>query len=133
MIDILYAIIMLAICILGMLGAFFLGTRKFQERVFESSEKPRMLEDSDIYNDASGNNVHADRVLNVLMSRTIYKSGLSSIYHTRTWNGYFGVTDTALPTGFPMKSGESNTVFTLPLCHNLLSKERVLERYPLIF
>jgi hypothetical protein len=49
MIDILYAIIMLAICILGMLGAFFLGTRKFQERVFEFDNKPRTLEDSDIY------------------------------------------------------------------------------------
>ena len=49
MIDILYAIIMLAICILGMLGAFFLGTRKSQERMFEFDNKPRVLEDSDIY------------------------------------------------------------------------------------
>jgi len=48
MIDILYAIIMLGMCILGMLGAFFLGTRKYQERVFESS-KNISIEDSDIY------------------------------------------------------------------------------------
>jgi len=49
MIDILYAIIMLVVCILGMLGAFFLGTRKYQERVFEFDNKPRVLEDSEIY------------------------------------------------------------------------------------
>jgi len=49
MIDILYAIIMLGMCILGMFGAFFLGTRKYQERVFEFDNKPRVLEDSDIY------------------------------------------------------------------------------------
>ena len=49
MIDIFYAIIMLVVCITGMLGAFFLGTRKFQERVFEFDNSPRMLEDSDIY------------------------------------------------------------------------------------
>ena len=49
MIDILYAIIMLAICILGMLGAFFLGTRKFQERVFESSGKSMEIDESDVF------------------------------------------------------------------------------------
>ena len=38
MID-LNIIILFSIAILGMLGAFFLGTRKYQERVFGSDKK----------------------------------------------------------------------------------------------
>ena len=42
------SIITLAICILGMLGAFFLGTRKSSERMFESS-KDYTIDESDVF------------------------------------------------------------------------------------
>ena len=47
MIDISF-IILFALCILGMLGAFFLGTRKYQERVFNSNKTYEIEESDDI-------------------------------------------------------------------------------------
>ena len=47
MID-LNILILFSIAILGMLGAFFLGTRKYQERVFGSGKKYEIEETNDI-------------------------------------------------------------------------------------
>ena len=47
MID-LNIIILFSIAILGMLGAFFLGTRKYQERVFGSDKKYEIEEPDDL-------------------------------------------------------------------------------------
>ena len=41
-------LILFGICILGMLGAFFLGTRKSSERVFGSDKKYEIEESDDI-------------------------------------------------------------------------------------